>query len=873
MEPGLTNSKTTNFLQLAKEAVCILNPQQQIVFSNKAFQKLYTIPGDKSSETEFASLIVEGEIEKFNALFSRLLEDANSTEEAEFKCKTTRSQIELKGTQVNWGNEKAVLLYVNIEEGRHKNSGKIEQLEEETRKLFDASRDLFLIFKPDGTVIRANKAMAKRMNESVKELEGTNCLEWFDPETTKRRHAQLNKMLKTGKEQVFVDERDGYFSESHIFPISMGENKEKLVALVVRDITNQKRFENKIKESEDRFSKAFYNLATPSTILNLKTGERLAINLKFIELLGYSEKELLESNVFTSNIAVDQKEFKATLAKTLVEGSLHEHPFKMRTKNGEKIDLIVNATKLSDENDAVFIISYVDVSATLLAQNQLKLSELKFSKAFHNQTVAKQIFDLDSGKRIEVNEEFCRLTGYSQKELLESSLEEIGIWTDSEKKKESIYKLKTDRELFNFPIEMKSKDGKIKKLLANASVFEAGNSNLVIASFNDITLLSKAYEDIKQAKERAENSDKLKSAFLTNMSHEIRTPLNGIVGFVELFDNPDLDAEQRKRYMSIIKKSSERLTSTVTDIIELSVIQSDTISSSKGEVNVVDLFNKLQKKYSKDLETSHIKLEFPKFEKEKSIRLITDGSKLETILSHLLNNALKFTQKGYVKTEYKFDSGEHIFSVSDSGRGIPHEKQELIFESFVQADPEINRGHEGLGIGLTIAKAYAILLGGSISVDSETGKGSKFVLRIRAEQKQDIPNCKTTEPEESEMIKTILIAEDTFDSLQLLRTIIIREFPDLKILGVENGEKAVEAFEKDSTIGLILMDIKMPVMDGLEATKKIREKNKSVPIIAQTAYALAGDSKLALEAGCTDYIAKPFTKSNLLRKLKTYMST
>jgi len=374
------------------------------------------------------------------------------------------------------------------------------------------------------------------------------------------------------------------------------------------------------------------------------------------------------------------------------------------------------------------------------------------------------------------------------------------------------------------------------------------------------------------AKEKAEESDRLKSTFLANMSHEIRTPMNGILGFLTLLKEPDLSEENKQEYINIVTQSGHRLLDTINDIIEISKIEAGELIVSLSPINLPELMTFYHGFFKQQIDKKGIEYIISNKLPDDIIYFQTDRIKLDSIISNLIKNAIKFTSAGYVKFECSLKDRNLLFCVKDSGIGIPADQHELIFDRFVQADLSGTRHHEGSGLGLSIVKAYINLLKGKIWLESTPGKGSCFRFSIPY-----TPGVKMNE-ETEEVNKTkdspvkttkIMVVEDDYASYLFLKSIL--EPKGFKVLRTSNGAEAVNSIMENNDIALILMDIKMPLLSGLDATRKIREFNKTVPIIAQTGYALAGDRELAIEAGCTDYISKPIDAGQLLNMLFNYI--
>lgn len=392
----------------------------------------------------------------------------------------------------------------------------------------------------------------------------------------------------------------------------------------------------------------------------------------------------------------------------------------------------------------------------------------------------------------------------------------------------------------------------------------------------DITEQKKMELELLEAKDKAEESDRLKSAFLANMSHEIRTPMNGILGFANLLKEPDLTGKEQQNYISIIEKSGARMLNIINDIVDISKIESGLL-----EVNLIDLsINELnQEVYAfllPEVEDKGLNFSFKNSLPEAKSVISTDREKVYAILSNLIKNAIKFTKFGAIEFGYLLEENMLKFYVRDSGLGIPKSELQSIFKRFTQATNEDKQVYEGAGLGLSIAKAYIEILGGEIWVESELGKGSTFYFtipyRTKNQTKKVIEDIIPKTDNEVQMNKLkILIVEDDDASQELLST-ILKKFSK-EILFAKNGVVAVEICRNNPDLDLILMDIKMPQMNGYKATKEIRKFNNDVIIIAQTAFAFAIDKDKAIKAGCNDYLSKPISSKKLAKLISNYKNT
>ena len=377
------------------------------------------------------------------------------------------------------------------------------------------------------------------------------------------------------------------------------------------------------------------------------------------------------------------------------------------------------------------------------------------------------------------------------------------------------------------------------------------------------------------AKEKAEESDRLKTAFLANMSHEIRTPMNGILGFLYLLNSKDLDDSSRQQYTNVVNVSGQRLHNTINDIIEISKIEAGEQEIKNSIFNISEIMQYHIDFFQLQAKQKGITLSIAEQNSPELSFVETDKYKLESILTNLVKNALKFTSQGTIKLGNYLENGSLVFYVKDTGCGIPPNKIETIFERFMQVETGLARSHEGSGLGLTIAKGYVNILGGNIWLQSEVGKGSTFYFSIPYKsssiENYPFPEEEKEIPDQYVKENTILIAEDDDLSYQYLEVILKQK--NIRLFRAKNGLEAIQLLKQNPDISLILMDIKMPEMDGLEATREIRKFNKKIPVIAQTAYALSGDKENSIQAGCNGYLTKPIQPTELFSILDNYLDS
>ncbi|WP_297088435.1 ABC transporter substrate binding protein [uncultured Draconibacterium sp.] len=382
-------------------------------------------------------------------------------------------------------------------------------------------------------------------------------------------------------------------------------------------------------------------------------------------------------------------------------------------------------------------------------------------------------------------------------------------------------------------------------------------------------------EQLVAAKDQAEESDRLKSAFLANMSHEIRTPMNGIMGFAELLSEPQLETELQQSYISIIQKSGERMLATINDIIDISKIHAGQVKVNFEQIDIVEELQTVYEFFKPEATSKNIDFRMQQHIPEAYKLVYTDKTKLDSVFNNLLKNAIKYTDKGQINLQATVNNENYTFVVKDTGIGIPENRLEAIFERFVQADIADENAKEGAGLGLAITQSYVSMLGGKIKVKSKPGFGSEFTVEIpfkRPSHKKENPLPKSAE--NGQPIKNgkfnILIVDDDGVSVELLK-VVLKPYA-IRIMVGTNGPEAIEMAKNNNDIDLILMDIKMPDINGFEATRQIRAFNNSVKIIAQTAFARPEDSRKALAAGCNAFMAKPIVKEELLAQISKLFS-
>ncbi len=394
--------------------------------------------------------------------------------------------------------------------------------------------------------------------------------------------------------------------------------------------------------------------------------------------------------------------------------------------------------------------------------------------------------------------------------------------------------------------------------------------DLVLDRTRTLTIVN---EQLQISTEKAKESDRLKSAFLANMSHEIRTPMNGILGFTELLKEPNLTGELQETYIEIIEESGMRMLTIINDIVSISKIESGLIEVNNKEFNINTQQDYLYTFFKPEAEAKNIKLSYTNSLPAHEAVVNTDQDKFMSVFTNLIKNALKYTDQGAIEFGYHKKENHLEFYIKDTGIGIDTERQDAIFERFIQADIEDKMARQGAGLGLSISKAYVEMLDGSIHIESVKGKGSTFYFTIPYTAPQPIleqpkhDELDTNLENEFTNLNILLVEDDQNSALLLL---LMLQKTGCKFTRLTNGNEAVQYCQNNNDIDLILMDIKMPQMDGYEATRQIRQFNKDVIIIAQTSHAFMEDIDQAMLAGCNQHLSKPIMKKELFTMIRNY---
>ncbi len=787
----------------------------------------------------------------------------------------------------------------------------LRKSEAQFKRLFDNAADpIFIANARTGIILDANQAAIRLMKMPLEKITGLHQSQ-LHPADKQEFYRNLFENQRDQTQQIeAISPVEGYVLRSDGTEVPV----EILASLVLfkgtacqmgtfRDITERKRNEDIIRKNEDRFRLMVKN-SSDVIVLIEKDGTQRYISPAIEKISGFAADELIGKNI---SEVIHPEDF-VSIHEVMQDGLLHpEKIIPVEYRHIHKTRGWVQMEAISQN-----FLNEPDINAIIASVRDI--SERKKSELFHRiqyniaHAVAtfKSLKDLFEVVKTELNQlidttNFFIAFYNNEKRTLRNV-----IWSDKQEyfdewsadnslsgivvldgkslflSKNDACELARSRNIslvgtpaefwMGVPLTIQNKTIGVMVIQSYDSSYHIDNDSCEVLEIiaNQISLYIEKIKDEEEliiAKERAEESDRLKTAFLNNMSHEIRTPLNGIMGFTELLCEPNVTLEKRNYFASIVNRNGNQLISIIDDIINIATIEAGQEKLHESAANINVILDDLYELFKQKINLNKIAFHHPSAIASHLTRVIVDETKLTQVLANLIGNAIKFTEKGTIGFGCELINDTLKFWVSDTGIGIPDEFHALIFDRFRQVRPESTKLYGGNGLGLAISKAYIELMGGNLWVESTTGSGSCFYFTIPF--KPATPLVKTNLPivvnhpiEQNEPTRTILLAEDEWSNYVLMETFL--NSGNFIVIHVNTGLAAIEELRKNPGIDLVLMDIKMPEMNGYEATKIMKAEKPELPVIAITAYALAGDREKAVAAGCDDYIAKPIKKADLL---------
>ncbi|WP_321516495.1 ABC transporter substrate-binding protein [Marinifilum fragile] len=637
---------------------------------------------------------------------------------------------------------------------------------------------------------------------------------------------------------------------------------KQLKKAVDRQTANIRLKNEELIKSEKRFREVIENLPSGAILVE---GDVLFTNKKAYEITEYTNEDTPNINSWFTTIYRDQKEINYKIYKTSKSQNFKNPTItSIITKSGKIKQVEFHAYRFDGKE--IWLMN--DISKRIETEQALIASEYKLRTYIEESPNGLVIFDKNTKVKF-ANPAFLKLLDIAESEEINYYIKDFF----------SSWQLAKNVEMMKQLLESGKIQGEVMVKSVENRNFPAFISAVKIHDDEflgfliDTSPLKQAENKLKVALEKAEESDRLKSAFLANMSHEIRTPMNGILGFSQLLLKENLSQAKKEQYIDILHQNGSQLLEIINNIIDISYLEVNQLRIVKATFSISKLFSDLDALF---------KIEKPKYHKEnleisfinhvpKELDQIdSDLGKIKQVLINLINNALKFTKEGFIKISSNLIESKLLFVVEDSGIGIPKEKHDIIFERFGQIENVYTKQFGGVGLGLPISKGIIELMGGRLELDSNQNKGSKFQFYIPIQKKEiELSENHNQQSRFSWNGKKILIVDDVDINISFLEELLDSTGANITIC--KNGKEAVNLCKSGYQPDLILMDIQMPEMNGLDATKEIRKYLKKTPIIAQTAYATESDEKLALSVGCNDFFSKPLNSEKLLNKIDHFL--
>jgi len=852
-------------------------------------------------------------------------EVSHLTEDEMFDCtlyelKQSYQEIDQQNEEIKSQNQQLRDFNNSLEDKIELRTIELKESEERYRTMFSqAPLGIALIHSLNGRILQVNPMFEEIVGRTDNELSTTDWMTITHPEDVQEVLDNMAK-LNAGETSGFQMEIRYIHKNGHVIWINMAlaslyvEDKSNPCHLcMVEDITERKLIEEKIllknqelAATEEEIKATNEELISTSDVLKMTIDElsKAVMNAK-----NMSERYYQLFNNLTVGFALHEiicNEFENPIDYLFIDvNPAFEHLTGLNAKNilGKKV------LQILPETEKYWIEKYgkVAMSGEPIDFEEYSKELNKFFHVYAYQPQYKQfaviIEDVTERKR---NEEKIKAISKNWQTTFDAisdfiillnpnhdiiNINKAGLEKWKMNLDEAVGKKcyhivhNTDHPIINCPCYITAKNGitsaqeyeqddKVYELTAWPVFDDKNQVKAITHIIKDITArkqdqfyLKQKNIELQQAKEKAEESDKLKSSFLQNMSHEVRTPLNAIAGFSQLMTRPNQSQEKLTKFSNLILNSSQKLIEIITDVIDISEIHAHMAKIKITEFDILSLIRNIIERLETKAKSKNIELKISSSISQKELLINSDSDKLVRIITHLTDNAIKFTQKGSVEIRCELKNTYLTISIADTGIGISEEMQSMIFESFRQVETGICRNFGGNGLGLAISKAYTELLNGKISVKSKINEGASFYVTIPISNStlQIVPNLVTSM---KTPIHTIIIAEDEYSNYLYL-TELLDEF-DLEILHAENGQQVIDLCRTNPEVGLILMDIKMPIMDGYTAAKLVKEFHPELPIIAQTAYALESEKESFIGV-FDDYITKPINEEDFMAKLKEYI--
>lgn len=856
----------------SQEAIFIVQ-DDKFVFYN---QKLSEITG--YSKEELRKLTVNDVISKTksNAVFLKLGKQRKEISvsnpiEIEINSKDNKELwISITTVNIEWENKPAILSFAYDITAKTVATQLLIKRDTQYRMLVENQTDLIVNTDKEGKLIYVSPSYCELFDKSEDELIGKSFMPLVHADDRLSTSIEFKK-LSSPPHTCYMEQRaftiKGWRWIAWSDKALVDENGNIIsITGVGRDINEHKLAEIALLESERRLATLMANL--PGMVYRCKNDKHWT--MEFVsngcyDLTGYSKDDLINSQKLSFNDII-HPDFRDKIwlqwQEAINEKQSYQGEYQIVTAKG-------NIKWVFEQGQAIFnpygetiaLEGFIqDITARKITDEELLLTTEKYRNLIDTALLGIYTTTLE-GKLIFANEALVEMIGYTIEDAYELD-SVIQLYKNPDDRLTLLSDLIKYKKLSNCELTWIHKNGNEITVLLSAILSDKQLTGMVM----DITHRKQAENEVLKAKEKAEESDKLKSAFLSNISHEIRTPINGIIGFIDIILDEETDKEQKSHYADIVRKLSNQLLSIVNDVIEISKIETNQIVIRKSRFKITDCLKEVYNQYVKTSSKNNNQFLFL-HDIHENIFINSDANYIKQILGYLIDNALKFTNNGMVEFGFREKEKFIEFYVKDNGIGINPKNHHLIFDRFRQIEEPLTRKYNGSGLGLAITKALVEMLGGSITLISEEGAGSEFSFCIPY-QNEDSRNDEADGTIGTLKNKTILVCDDDDFGYLYIRKVLTKA--GLICIRAEDGPSAIKHFNNNPAIDVIIMDMRLPGMSGVEATEILREKDKSIPILGFTAYAADDIDALKSKNLFNGFIFKPVDVPALIHLLRSF---
>ncbi len=911
-------------IRTAPDGIVVLDMDGNIIIANDAFSNIGGYPASELTGMNLANFpgFQQRDVQRYLKIFKGFL-SGQITKPVEIKWHDKNDSLHISEVHISLLKKDNKIYAIqaisrDITEKVQFLEG-LKSSEKQYRTSLDSMQEGMHLVNRNLEILFANKSLIElAVKLGLKQdVIGKNIFKAF-PFLAQIVSEEYKEVFRTGvvykKEEFFTIGKNKVNTYTRLIPIHEGDKVERILT-IIEDITERKKSEQ-VRELMYTISDSVTqtkNLSELSQVIRQELGKVFDTTNFYIALYNKNKETL------TLPLFVDEKDsFNEIPAKNTLTGYLirNDRPILMKNEQIEElvrrgeIDDVGTPSKIwlgvplkiKDETIGALVVQHyenenayseTDLEFLEFVSNQIGLSietkkaydDIKIEKAYFEQLFQNSpetiVLTDTEGHLLKVNSEFEKLFGFIAKEALGKKIDDLIAPKDfCEEALTITHKVGSGEKVIIETVRQDKNKNKIHVSILGTPIEIGGGQVGVYGIYRNITDRIQYESNLKLSKEKAEESDRLKSAFLANMSHEIRTPMNAILGFSELLKNEYITKEERDEYINIIRNKGNELLLIINDIIDISKIEAGDVRIIPEYFSVKEFMFEIYQQFSGEkniMNKEQVQFRL-NIDMDQEPIIFTDRSRLKQVFNNLIQNAFKFTYEGFVKIGFEPASGTHIrFFVSDTGIGIPEDKQGIIFERFRQVDESISSQYGGTGLGLAISKNLVVLLGGDISVQSKPGHGSNFYVNMPLKAKQVKDTSRKVISHETETPygmpdlngALILVAEDDSSNYLFIESFLKQV--NASILWARDGLQAVDLFRNHPSIKLVLMDIRMPNMNGIEASREIRRLNSNTPLIALTAYAFTNDREKSLEAGCNEYLSKPVKLDTLIETLNKYL--